>query len=319
MNEKAKNFIIKQLNKLPKEYGLEFKGDDAWLFCIEHDQENLHLSQKVAARINLSNDDYPLGSFYCYSCGYKSTFNEVASRFKSAGLRCLKSSELYDEDIALSEDMSSLGLANVKYKPIIKPQILPIDAIPWNPKEDWRTISGQLLSDICALKMLNKFMYLMIFLPVIMEGIVIGGIQGQLEKKKGIASYINTPGNWALKALFPYDYVLAKFKPLKVLILVEGPRDALNLIQHGLPALAVLGSSTKMSSNMLNLIVNLNLDLVILAFDGDAPGQAATKKAFKFFKDKVNVKKLSFAVDEDPGSMPTDRISNIKRKLKRYL
>ena len=64
--------------------------------------------------------------------------------------------------------------------------------------------------------------------------------------------YLFTKGRWVSKALYPYDYIPDN----KKILLVEGARDALNLIQYGVYALANLGTST-WSQAKIDLLVNL--------------------------------------------------------------
>lgn len=118
-------------------------------------------------------------------------------------------------------------------------------------------------------------------LPIIIRGKQRGYIKAQIEKpdNKDIPSYINSPGSWSLKyGLFPYDYVVLMLKELEVstVALVEGPRDALRLIRHGIPALCIMGTQS-WSPGKLRLLEFTGATSIVLMMDGDQAGLKATR------------------------------------------
>ena len=333
----VRDFVIAQVEYIPEMFGPDLRdAGDLWIFCPFHDREHIHLATKTSRKINLTDENYAIGHGYCFSCGASKKWNEIADEL---GVKKLKVNELYQDHMISvgDQDRAALGLmpepssGKKTYetaKESTEKDDLLIASIPWKPKQDWRTISGQLIADLGARLWVNdRTLEMQMYMPVYVEGQYLGGIKCLLEKKEGVLSYVNTPGKWSSKALFPYDYVKKTFvrkvkrlrkkgkKKKNVIFIVEGPRDALWLVQHGIPALAFLGSSTKFSDYAGNLVMDLEPDLIIIAFDADAPGRKAAKKAVKFFQGKVDFKLLKMKEGSDPAQLKPKTLDNIKRKL----
>ena len=207
-------------------------------------------------------------------------------------------------------------------------------------EDEWRSISGKLVREIgCVLGIdrRGKELTPMLIIPVVVRKQPIALIKAKLQKDEGL-SYINTnDSEIKTKGLFPFDYVerkMLKKGKYDWIVLVEGQRDALRLIMHGIPALAILGARS-WSEKKQRLLLSLGKS-VVLAMDGDAAGRKANKdiKAALGRQTKVKVLNLSKEAKRlgekvDPGNMDKFYIKQLQelnessaelngKKLKKY-
>jgi hypothetical protein len=120
-----------------------------------------------------------------------------------------------------------------------------------------------------------------IWLPVHVNRKLKGYIRAQTTKptNKKFPSYLNAPGSWSLThGLFPFDPAIRLMKSLGLttIILVEGPRDALRLIQAGIPAMSMLGTQS-WSDQKTRLLEFAGVTRLVLFLDGDEAGKNATR------------------------------------------
>jgi DNA primase len=152
-----------------------------------------------------------------------------------------------------------------------------------------------------------------------MHGKVVGHIYGLLTKRdKALGpSYINSPGAWVKKALFPYDFVHNIFRQEKnaslPLCIVEGPRDALNLLQYGVPAVAILGCSN-WAKTLIPSVLACRSKAVVILMDGDQAGQDAAEVIYKdlqAFLPKKGLYKFRLPVNVDPANLTQTQLETL--------
>src|ERR1700732_4468240 len=107
----TRSFILRQLNRLPREQGLRLEEHYAWLKCPFH----LRGRERTASlRINLDRStEYRLGSFVCFGCSERGQFNDVAKILK---LRRYKASANDSFDFEISEQLRSNLLIDGEFK-----------------------------------------------------------------------------------------------------------------------------------------------------------------------------------------------------------
>ena len=158
----------------------------------------------------------------------------------------------------------------------------------------WREIKTNLLIDIgckvCRVdygfNQSDKFIYL----PVKIDGEVVGYTKGRMRKEKGKPSYINLRGSWVkTHGLFPFDYAISKLTDTKTVVLVEGQRDALRLLQLGIPALCIMGTQN-FSIDKARLLEIHGVNRVVIMLDGDDAGIEGTKKVVQIVKGVLEYK-----------------------------
>jgi DNA primase len=132
---------------------------------------------------------------------------------------------------------------------------------------------------------------------------------------------------WSLThGLFPFDTAvkLMQDKGLTTMVLVEGPRDALRLIQMGIPACSILGTHS-WSDNKRRLLEFAGVTRLITMFDGDEAGYKAhllvRENVQKTF-DYSAVKLWKYPIPEghpedklDPGNCPKPMLVRLKKQL----
>ena len=293
-------------------YDPQIKGTSCWIKCPFHGGGQ---ERTPSCRINLEKGKYPIGFWYCYGCGKHGSWNDLAKAI--SGLTLMEEEEVRNQDL-LTTKLTSAQVASL-YGKEMEEQIDFKIMVDWNHKENWRGISGELLHKLGAKLFFNKqFKRNQIFLPAYQNGSLKGGIKGALQKEPNSPSYINTAGPWVKKTLFPYDFVKHMELSKEFIAIVEGPRDALNLIQYGMPALAILGSKnwSELKYSLVNL---LNPKLVVLALDNDEAGNSAFEIIYDSFKDSSETVRLQFREGGDPGELTKEQVEKYINKLKKFL
>ena len=112
------------------------------------------------------------------------------------------------------------------------------------------------------------------------------------------------------------EYIIPYCLDTNKLVLVEGERDAIKLLQEGFSALSCHGA--KLTSEQMEIILSLNPKEIYLAFDGDEAGRVATKKAFKMLENKVDyVIPMDIPIGKDPKKFNGEEFSELMETEKR--
>jgi 5S rRNA maturation endonuclease (ribonuclease M5) len=258
----------------------------AWFICPFH----LNGKEKTPS-LSLTVKGKYSGSYNCFACGAK------GSVFKSSDNRDNIFYTDFDDSI-IKEDSNDLEVQ--------------FNALDLWPNEAWRTIPYKTMKRLKARIRYEE--YPKAVLPVIQNEKLRGTISCSLYKSK--IAYIYSKGNWIKKTLFPYDYtkrILKKHK-LSTLFLVEGPRDAAKLIQYNIPALANLGGVTVFSKDKVDLINQLDVPRIVLAFDPDEIGIELTqlyKKALFGHKIGYLILRKTKTFKEDPASLSEVKLQSL--------
>ena len=212
----------------------------------------------------------PLGFFHCFACGAKGGWNVLADKL---GL-----TKFGDKDFKLTESFRD---------PRLEQRLLNGTTASWMPeytaefREDaWRGIRGSLVKDVGGVLGFHAaFGETRLWFPVTVFGETKAVLCAALSKK-GKRSYTVYGGLG--RAWFPFDYVeemLGSGNFRKVFV-VEGPRDALTLIQAGVPALALLGTQQWKESRKKSLLKMCARHgaVPVVMMDGDAAGRKAQRK-----------------------------------------
>ena len=303
------SWVLQQLRRLDYRYGMKVINDKAWIRCPFH-SNNGHLERTPSLVINLDSSlKYKTGTFHCFGCNETGDWNKLAEKLNLEQVS--EEEEQFNVGRLTQEDKDALFNSVEKKRDIV--------SVDWDKNDNWRGISGKLINAIGGQLTCDKWMTdTQLYLPVKVNKKEVGGIYCKIERKsKKERGYINTPGGWIKsRGLFPFDYTKQMLKEMdkKVLFLTEGPRDTLNLLQNGLPSLAILGSNN-WSSKKLDILSFLDLDRVVLAFDPDTAGQHAFKSVYKDLKRFVKLSKLEFKQGTDPADLTKKQCNRIKTKL----
>lgn len=150
------------------------------------------------------------------------------------------------------------------------------------PSAEWRGFSFDFLKSIgakCAYATYHSAYY--VYLPVNVNGQERGYIKALPRKPTGTKypSYLNAPGTWAYNyGLFLFDQSinLMRKKGLTTVVITEGPRDGMRLLQAGIPAVSILGTNS-WSNRKIRLLETAGVEHIVLCLDGDDAGANATR------------------------------------------
>jgi hypothetical protein len=226
---------------------------------------------------------YQIGSFHCLGCGAHGNWNKLATKL---GLRTIgndvpttgaaHTGGLRTKLKELDNQMMGFGSSDVDE---FMKELGGTSYTRWPETIEWRGYPGWLLSNLGSLIASTHHNELFSFFPVIVGEEVAGMVRARVTPVEGKQNYLTTEGEWIkAKGLFPFDFVRAMLKHMKVryVVYVEGPRDALRLIMNGIPALAVLGSQN-VTSAKLNLLMRLGIEFLIGLPDNDKAGRNMLK------------------------------------------
>lgn len=237
-----------------------------------------HAENTPSARVFHGPATYSPGSMKCMGCGAKASWNELAPKIGLKPFVALPPQDEFTGNKILPsvEELTSNGDLFVNEKKRTK-------ALP--PDKSWRGIPTNLLIALGAkrAKFYNKeydsWSGERLFLPVLINGELAGYIKSRIEKPEDGPAHINATGPWSkTHGLFPYDFAIDMMVRIKstTIVLVEGPRDALRLLNLGIPALCILGTQSY-TDNKSKLMELAGVQRVVLMMDGDCAGIAATE------------------------------------------
>ena len=311
MNE---NIVIKELEKV--KCRKKVSATDIFIQCPFHDGDNT-----PSLGVYISSDrKLPIGYFNCFGCGKKGEWNILADKLH------LKQIDINDDK---SKSISKYRLQEIRKNLLGNTKLVMPFGVPY--KEDWRNISGNLLEEVGTILGYDDFEKISsLYFPVKIGNELVTIIKARLEKKYKKRSYIIIDGKIKDKGMFPYNKavsMLDKHKYKNILI-VEGIRDSLYLIDNKIPAISILSTNT-WSKYKRNKIISLchryNLEPVIMMdYDNSYnnkknAGMIAQKHIYndlinhisthqihlKLYANKLNKKEL------DPADLPKSIIRKI--------
>jgi DNA primase len=306
--------ILSLLQTLPANRQLTEKGSAIWIKCPLHAGGN---EKTPSFRIQL---DSPFaGSFYCFACSaHSNSWRETCEALGFSGSVKFLTEEYVSSTFSEDEEAFLLGKEIERRSKEFREA--------WPRYQDWRNIPGQLIKDVGGCMLLGKDGKEPILrLPVNVYKEEKGWIDCKINPAKDDKiKYLNKGGTWAKDVLYPFDYI-KELNP-NVLILVEGPRDALVSIRNGYSALATLGA-TSWNSKCADLVLSLAPTTLVLLFDPDDAGEKLRKRVFKDLVDKLNVKQIRLSskivVDSDTGKMKRVKLQDpadlSKKQLRKIL
>ncbi len=256
------SFVLEQLSQYSGDK--KVMADSTFIICP------WHAEQTPSGRVFHGAATRSPGFYKCYGCGHAAKWDELAVHI---GLKPFVKQRPGDEFI-------NLGLLEVEQENATEDMLLT--ELPRNKR--WRGIKTSLLTDIGGkLCVINHpehgYLKPKIYLPILVNDETKGYIKARLTKHDNYPSYINAKGQWSkTHGLFPYDYSISLARKIKskAMVLVEGPRDALRLLQLGVPAMCILGTQS-WSDNKAKLLEIGGITTIVLLMDGDCAGQKASE------------------------------------------
>jgi 5S rRNA maturation endonuclease (ribonuclease M5) len=303
MSEVLRQHIIQQLSLMPTAKRINERS--AMIVCPFHPDKN------PSGSVNLDPlKSIPLGWFRCFACNKSVKFNDLALQ---AGLQPIGDEHRENSDSYLDPS---------KFRDRLLDEEPEDQETTWTDEyEDiefkdfdfrtWRGVPTKFLAKIGArlgqLALSPTFTVTFVWLPVFIGGELKGYVKAEIEKPKDKSkpSYWNAPGLWSRDyglLYFDYSVKLMKRQNLRSLVLCEGPRDSLRLLQAGIPAMSVLGAKNWYEGKRFQL-ERAKPERLILMMDGDKAGREATRHILKDVRHHFDTKYVALWKRE-PGSDP---------------
>jgi len=295
-------FIIEQLERVGVRVAEhQSTPTDLKAFCFKgHDSKTPSLSIRRTD-----------GAFLCFGCGVKGKNWNVLATYVKAEM--LTDEDMPDPFVQLRYEMER------KYRKATAAVELPWDVEPW--KGPYRQISEKTLKGVGALLWYDDDKRIQderILLPIMMYEELHGWVARRLGKdppgQKLTMPYRNAPNMSSQEVLYPFDYVV-EMEP-ETVVLVEGPMDALRLVNYDIPALAIMGTRNYVPENRSH-ISNTGADKVIIAMDGDDAGDAARYDMAPSLREMFEVEHFLCPEKKDPGNMPKSLLDTLWRMTRK--
>lgn len=268
----------------------------------------------------------------CFGCSWKGGWNLIAAKLDLP--KIAQGDGILERAVAHGESISrrriAVGMAD--------PDVHMPDGVPY-PYSDWRGISGGTVhraEGIMAMGRGRSRDEVKLYFPVCrdMDGRyaeTVGVVQADMEKtgRRG-SGYILLGGSRVKdEGLFPLAAATEELGTgrYSALVLVEGPRDALRLIQDGVPALSILSTtqwSEKKAATVAWLCRRSGVRPVVM-MDGDGAGDKARRRLVAdlggipgtdpAYIDMVRLAGRLGKDDLDPANAPDSLVRSIRRRV----
>jgi len=141
------------------------------------------------------------------------------------------------------------------------------------------------------------------WLPVMDRGFPVAHVAALLSRRYPEAKkYKNSYGEWSKERIAFLEQVSSKIDDHRFIVLVEGPADALRLIDYNIPAVPLLGVSTWTASK--SQVLASTYESAIVCLDGDAAGQPAQAEVAASLSQVMRTRTVRMPAKEDPASLP---------------
>lgn len=259
-------------------------SDSIWFCCPFHGEST------ASCKVNTVSDSKSVfGWYYCFGCRATGPWNKLALKM---GLQKFDPSDVNAIDgftpklgSKFNKIKNSLLGSNqsdedwAQFDELIERNRL------FDISIDWREIKKDTLVKMGCRRLIDKRngdSYLII--PVSVNGVVQGLVRARWIPEEGKLNYINSSvgvtSRWASRGgLLGFDYAISlpAFKKYRIIFIVEGPRDAMRLLELGIPAVSIIGSKN-WSKAKKELLLTCEPDLVCSLFDNDDAGRQAGRQ-----------------------------------------
>ena len=287
---------------------------DIFIVCPLHDDSAPSCGICVAPGAGI-----PIGWFYCFGCGRSGHWNTLADKLN---LPRISGSDSVVSNVVVNKEKLTKRLAKMGMgaDTVEMPSGVPF------PYSRWRGIRGATVRQAGGVMAAAFRNQVRLYFPVErdVDGRYcepVGVIEALLEKSKGQASYRMTRGSQVKDdGMFPLSLTTDMLGTgrYNAVVLVEGPRDALRLIDAGIPSLAVV-STTQWSARKAQDVAWLcrrTRTRPVVMMDGDDAGRKAQRGmvsdllGFTYAPGKAA--KIDLPEGDDPASAPKELVAGIR-------
>ena len=263
------------------------------------------------------------GIFHCFACGAGGGWNKLAHKLNLEKLQYKLDTHLTTSDMTstLSRSLTKLGVKLSRHagQDLSRPIVTA-----WDVDRDWRKMSGAFLTRVGCVRVVDlKNNVERIGLPVrTPEGALLGYTCRALDPADAEPKYAPlSPDrlNWREKelpansALFLIDRVLEE--GWDVIVLVEGPADALRLYAAGIPAVAILGTNN-WTDIKASILMGLGFKRVYVMMDNDRSGHEAQAEIVGTLSQALDTRGLRLPTGvKDPDALSLKQIAWVKDRV----
>jgi hypothetical protein len=295
-----RDFVIDQLERACSDTKL-YRNDIA-IVCP------FHADSSPSCMVHISGHKYSVGVYHCWSCNASGSWPKLAEKLGlEVGSGYVPQNPFNAKSRAIKQILDEAEeQAREQFR-----EHMPIGHQPWE-HGSFRGLPEEFLVKVGARRYYDdKCEVHRIIFPVINKnGITIGSVARRLDSNS-FMPWLNAPGPWARKALFPLHVME---RPLDKVVLVEGPFDALRLTHLGIPALSILGTSN-WSAQKLSTLEGMRVKKLIICMDGDSAGRVAEAKVFEDTDGAIKRKRFRLPIENpgiDPGNMSDELVETLR-------
>ena len=298
-----RDFIIDQLERACPD--TKITGHDIYIVC----PFKQHSNPKPSCSVHLSGHKTGVGVYHCWKCDAKGGWNTLAEALGlEHGEGYVPQNPFNAKKRAFQQMIDDAAeLARSQFR-----DFMPLGAEPWE-HGDFRGLPEEFLIKVGAKRYYDdkSECHRIVFPVKDKKGNTIGSVARRTDKNK-FMTWLNAPGPWAHRALFPI-HILDR---VPCVVLVEGSFDALRLNYLGIPALSILGTSN-WSLSKLGTLEGFGIKKVIICMDGDKAGRDAERAIF-IDTDKVIKRKRFRLPFENPGIDPANMSLELVEALREF-
>lgn len=298
--QKLREMAIEELSAV----GGTIRGDNIMIVCPFHNDRNPSLGVHIGDKI------MP-GSFHCWSCNASGSWNKLARQMNLTQVDYGNESKVDENTDPFKYLVRPLQVNNNTSKsrpPPIGLEDLP-DDFQWRGvgRPFYKLIGGKYLFEF---NQKNDYQMDWLYLPILKNGQYEGHTLCALQPNdRKYLTFSDATKNFLL-----YD----QLRPEETIILVEGHFDAINLVNQGLNAAAILGA-TNWSDTKRSMILSKLPPKVIVLFDGDEPGYKASREVYVTLANYVETVIIDLplaAPKMDPGNLNSEWVNYVRNQCR---
>ena len=300
--ELDRDFIIDQLEKVCSNN--KITGHDIAIVCPFRS----HSEPKPSCMVHLSGHKTGVGVYHCWKCDESGPWSKLAEALG------LETGESYVPQNPFNAKHRALKQMQADAEQQARSQFrkhMPSGCVPWEHGE-FRGLSEEFLTKVGAKRYYDdkSECHRIVFPVKDKKNVVLGSVARRTDKGT-FMPWLNAPGPWAHRALFPLHIME---RPLDTVVLVEGPFDALRLCNVGIPTLSILGTSN-WSLAKLATLEGMAVKKLIICMDGDKAGRDAERHIFEDTNKAIKRKRFRLPIQNpgiDPGNMSEELVEALR-------